>query len=242
MATPLQRMCNSKFCLKFNTLLTHSLQKYIMKYPPAETVALYNKFMNQSKNHLEIGTSSVYWPIKSDIEDRLNMKVTLLDLEEPPLQYGKAQMVANGFHPSLIKTVQCDVTNIPQDTIEPQTFDTIGMSNVLQCIPGSMSEKFPKILEQLSPYMDERTQLFGCSLVNIPPDGYNSAQEQFTRWLQKRNIIFNQNDTPESIKEVLDQYFDSSEVINKDIWYAMTLFEATRLNPNVDVLQQEQII
>eukprot|EP01083_Nonionella_stella_P010766 30623_1 len=218
---------NSKLYLNAYRFKQMVYQKYFMKYPPAETVALYNKFMNKSRNHLEIGTASVDWPIKAEIEDRLTVKVTLLDLEELPLQYAKTQMVANGFDPSLIKTIQCDVTNIPHDAIEPQTFDTIGISNVLHCIPGPMSEKLPKIVEALSPYMNQHTQFFGCCYSNMPFDRYNSPQELFMRWLQNRNMLFNQNDTPESIKEVLDQYFDASRVIKKDIWICVTMFEAT---------------
>eukprot|EP01083_Nonionella_stella_P010765 30621_1 len=216
---------NNIWRLKSYDLLSRLTTKYLWKYPPAEYVAFYSKFMNQSKNHLEIGTASMYYCVKSDIEDRLNMKVTLLDLEALPLQYGKDQMVANGFHQSLIKTVQCDATNISQDAIEPQTFETIGMSHVLQCVPGPMTEKFPSVLEGLSPYMDEHTQLFGCCIVNMDPDGYNSAQEQFMRLYQKRNIWLNQHDTKESVKQVLEQYFDTSDV--KDIGYGFTSFDAT---------------
>ena len=207
--------------------------KLIWKCSPQQQVNFYSKHMFYSKNHLEIGTASMYDLVNSNIADRLNMNVTLIDIEEAPLINGKKELIANGFHESLIKTVKCDATKINKDTfpfMDNKVFDTIGMGLVLHCIPGSINHKFPKILDGLSLYMDENTKLFGTSLPNIEQDASDTFSKRVMKFLQERNEFYNQDDTTEDMIKVLNLYFGEYET--KDIGY-LTLFEGKNLSVTI---------
>eukprot|EP01084_Bolivina_argentea_P195134 334831_1 len=198
----------------------------VWKFPTERHVAQYSEYMMRSKNHLEIGTASVHCLTKANIFDRLNMNVTLLDIEEAPLNNAKEELIANGFHKTLINTIQCDVTQINENTISDMNnkiFDTIAMGHVLHCIPGSINEKFPKILDGLSSYMDKNTKFFGCSHANIEPDGFNAFPEKFMNFLRQQKILFNENDTTKDMEKVLSEYFGIYDVT--EVGY-VTMFEA----------------
>lgn len=180
----------------------------------------------------------MYYPIHSNAEDRLNMNVTLLDIDEGSLQIAKEQMVSNGFHPSMIETAHCDITQMTDCSLQNRggsAYDTIAMNGVLHSIPLSMDDKLPRILEGLAIYMDAETCFFGSTIPNIPVDGYSSFARNYMQILQKTQSICNDKDTVKAVDEIMDRFFESYEI--KEIGYGMT-FQGSKFKKTPDISEE----
>mmetsp|Transcript_9141 Transcript_9141/g.14869 ORF Transcript_9141/g.14869 Transcript_9141/m.14869 type:complete len:257 (-) Transcript_9141:141-911(-) len=224
----------SKFLSRGSNLLTRMVNKSMWRLPPEEFLAVYNKHMLNSRNHLEIGSSSIYYTISSNAQDRLNMHVTLLGPDEYALQLAKDELVTGGFHPSMIRLIECEYTEITASTIPKpkkkavKPFDTIALNLVLQDIALPIVDKFPRILDGLSSYMDKNTSFWGSTITNIPDDAHTTFAKNYMRVLQNANYINNSNDSLKETEQIMDAYFENYTV--KEIGYGIT-FEGTNFKP-----------
>ena len=167
--------------------------------------------------------------INSNAQDRLNMNLTLIDGEQRALESAKQDLVNGGFHQSMIKIIECDLLSINENTIfenkNVESFDTIALNLILQDIPSPMNDKFPKILNGLSWYINENTSFFGSTITNTEHDPYTSMTKNYMQALQNANYIQNAQDSIKSVDEIMDQFFDKYEI--KEFGYGCT-FEGTK--------------
>lgn len=167
------------------------------------------------------------------------MNVTLLDIDEDSLRIAKEQMVSNGFHPSMIETVQCDITKVNDTTLTNKAgkaYDTIAMNGVLHSIPMSMDDKLPAILDGLALYMDSETYFFGSTIPNLPEDGYTSFARNYMQILQKTSSIYNETDTVKAVDQIMDRFFEKYEI--KEIGYGMT-FQGSKFKKATGIEKEE---
>eukprot|EP01084_Bolivina_argentea_P277783 474384_1 len=115
-------------------------------------------------------------------------------------------------------------------------YDSIGISYVIHCIPTSLNEKLPLLLNGLSKHMDENTVIFGstvCSHSNNINNQSNIHYSIFMKWirfLQYQKVIANQNDNHSDLENIFEQYFDEFSV--KKIGYA-SVFVGTKLKNKI---------
>eukprot|EP01084_Bolivina_argentea_P277781 474380_1 len=209
--------------------------KYIYKYPREHQSALYKKFMATSKHHLEIG-STIYFPkFLHASNDNQNSKYYFLDSEQTALITSRTDMIKNGIPKENIDLICGNALEINRISMPNIIYDSVGISYVLHCIPTSLNEKLPLILNGLSTYMDENSIIFGSTICN-PNDINNKSNIHhrfFVKWiqfLQYQWVMFNQNDFHSDLEKIFSQYFD--EVSVERIGYA-SVFMATKLKNNV---------
>eukprot|EP01084_Bolivina_argentea_P277782 474383_1 len=219
---------------KFYDIAMSGIVKYFYKHPREQQLSLYKKHMATSKHHLEIGCSSIYLPVHAS-NDNQSTKYYLLDIEQTPLISAQTDMIKNSIPKENIQLICGNALEINRISMPNIIYDSVGISYVLHCIPTSLNEKLPLILNGLSTYMDENSIIFGSTICN-PNDINNKSNIHhrfFVKWiqfLQYQWVMFNQNDFHSDLEKIFSQYFD--EVSVERIGYA-SVFMATKLKNNV---------
>eukprot|EP01084_Bolivina_argentea_P176682 305698_1 len=188
-------------------------------YPRAKQLSFYKKHMSKSINHLEIGCASMYLPTNAS-NDRTNTNYYLFDIENTPLVAARKKMVSDGIPNKNIHTIRGNALEIDRTAMPNITFDTIGISLVLHCIPGSFKETLPLIINGLSNNMDENTILFGTTVCNPSLDPefmdlntfHHYFMLKYLQWLQKHKVLNNQNQKHSDLDEIFGQYFQEYNV------------------------------
>jgi hypothetical protein len=139
------------FMLSFYDRLVHRLSnRFAWRCPTERIIRLYRD--NLSSRHLEAGVGTGFFI------DRANPagfeELTLLDINRHCLARS-AQRLAR-YHPLL-----CETNLLAPIASELEPADSIGLTYVLHCLPGSVAEKL-KAIDHLQPVMSKGTVLFGA--------------------------------------------------------------------------------
>ena len=185
---------------------------------------MYSNIKN-TRNHFEIGTADMNFPICA-IDNKTHCKMLLGDVIDPGLQVGKEQLLANGFINSNITCLKADITDSDEsftngmskltgtDTdIVSLPFDSIALNFVLHCVPGTMQEKLPKVLNVLKSNgcLGVDTVFIGCTLLAPEKDSPFLAKKFF----ETRNHggeFDNLNDRFEDVNDILNENFQYANV------------------------------
>ena len=166
---------------------------FAWRCPRRRILDFYNEHV--SAHHLDVGPGSGYyldrcrWPAEPVI--------TLLDLNPAPLQM-TAQRIAR-YAP---RTIQTDVL---QPIATDERFDSIGISYVLHCLPGTMSDKaaaFANLKKLLRP----GGVLFGTTILGkgVP---HNALARYLLRTYNTSGIFSNTEDSQGALEHVLGEQF-----------------------------------
>ena len=105
--------------------------------------------------------------------------------------------------------------------IEGERFDSIGMLNLLHCVPGNMRTK-ASIFDNLKSIMNPDAVLFGSSIMGRGVQ--LNLLARYLNWFNNlQGYLNNKEDNPEDLKKGLAQHFSDSSV---DIVGSIALFWA----------------
>jgi len=161
---------------------------------------MYNNHV--SSNHLDIGVGSGYFMDKCSFPSS-KPRLVLMDLNPNSLRAASKRLAR--FQAEVYQRNVMEPFNLP---VPP--FDSIGMMNLLHCLPGNIKTKavvFQHACEVLNP---EGT-LFGSTIL------YRGVKKNLmaTQALEMNNlrgIMTNLEDTVEDLKEALEDLFSESSV------------------------------
>jgi hypothetical protein len=169
------------FMLPFYDRLVHGLSnRFAWRCPTERIIALYRD--NLSSRHFEAGVGTGFFI------DRANPpsfeELTLLDINRHCLARS-ARRLAH-YHPLL-----CEANLLAPIASELEPADSVGLTYVLHCLPGAMSEKL-KAVDHLRPVMNKNAVLFGATILGrgIEPN----APAQFLLRLYNGKGVFNNLD------------------------------------------------
>ncbi|MDG4533498.1 class I SAM-dependent methyltransferase [Streptomyces sp. AV19] len=182
--------------------------------PPAVSRQMYDTCLGA--NHVEIGVGTGYlldhatFPVADP-------KITLVDLNPNSL--------AHTAH----RLRRYDVTTLRANVLEPlplpeRTYDSVGMSYLLHCVPGSIKEK-GIALKHAASVVRPGGVVFGATVLSsgIPV----STRGRWTmNWLNKQGAFHNQEDNYDDLRDQLAQYFDRFQLTSRGcvgIWRAWTV-------------------
>jgi hypothetical protein len=181
-------------------LVVHGLSNHLAwGCPTRRLLELYRA--NLSANHLEAGIGTGFFL------DRANGakfdRLVLLDINQNCLDRASRRLAR--FDPSLR---QANLLAPIPPSHEP--FDSIGLTYVLHCLPGRLSEKLAAI-DYLRPLMRERAVLFGATILGrgIAPNG---AARKLLDLYNAKGVFNNREDDFESLSEGLRRRFGLVEV------------------------------
>jgi hypothetical protein len=186
--------------LNFYDLVVHGLSNPLAwGCPTRRLVELYRA--NLSANHLEAGIGTGFFL------DRVNGakfdRLVLLDINENCL--GRASRRLARFSPGV-----CQANLLARIPRKKERFDSVGLTYVLHCLPGRMSEKLSAV-DHLKPLMHPRAVLFGATILGrgISP---NAAARKLLDLYNANGVFNNRDDDFESLSEGLRRRFGEVEL------------------------------
>ncbi|MFD0986701.1 class I SAM-dependent methyltransferase [Methyloligella solikamskensis] len=155
---------------------------------------------NLSSNHLEaaVGTGFFLERAKRPGFDRL----TLLDINGSCLEEAERRLA--GYGPDLLQASLFDPVPVSQP------YDSVGLTYVLHCLPGAMTEKLA-VIDNLKPAMHGETVLFGATILGqaIKP---NLAAKALLSTYNRKGVFHNREDDFASLAQGLRDRFDQVRV------------------------------
>ena len=186
--------------LTFYDLVVHGVSNHVAwRCPTRRLLELYRA--NLSANHLEAGIGTGFFLDRArgpEFE-----RLVLLDINQNCLDRA-ARRLAH-FRPSVRQANL--LARIPPGL---DRFDSVGMTYVLHCLPGRMSEKLAAV-DHLKPLMRERAVLFGATILGrgIAP---NAAARKLLDLYNDKGVFNNREDDFESLSQGLRRRFGAVEV------------------------------
>ncbi|MGZ3266292.1 MAG: class I SAM-dependent methyltransferase [Croceibacterium sp.] len=186
--------------LTFYDLVVHGLSNHVAwRCPTRRLLELYSA--NLSANHLEAGIGTGFFIDRADGSEF--ERLVLLDINQNCLDRAARRLARLG--PSLRQANL--LAPIPPGL---DRFDSVGLTYVLHCLPGRMSEKLAAV-DHLRPIMRERAVLFGATILGrgIAP---NAAARKLLDLYNDKGVFNNRDDDFESLSEGLRRRFGEVEV------------------------------
>ncbi len=186
--------------LSIYDVLVHDLSnRFAWRCPTRLLLELYRD--NLSANHLEAGVGTGFFLDRAGAArfDRL----ALIDINRHCLDRAGARLAR--FEPALYQ-----INLLAPIQLELAPFASVGLTYVLHCLPGSMSEKLAAV-DHLRPLMREGAVLFGATILGrgIAP---NRAARALLDLYNAKGVFNNREDDLASLSDGLRQRFDRVEI------------------------------
>jgi len=188
------------FMLSVYDVLVHGLSNRLAwRCPTQRLLDLYRA--NLSANHLEAGVGTGFF-LDQTGEQRLN-RLVLVDINRHCLDRAGRRLAR--FKPAFYQ-----VNLLAPITLDVAPFASVGLTYVLHCLPGRMSEKLAAI-DHLRPLMSKGAVLFGATILGrgIVPNG---AARALLDLYNAKGVFNNREDDIASLSDGLRQRFDRVEI------------------------------
>ena len=169
--------------------------RFLWRCPPGEVLDLYNGHI--SGNHLDVGVAT------GTLLDRCRFPVpsprlALMDLNPNSLAVAAGNLAR--YHP---ETYLGNVLDLIQ--IDAPPFDSVGIANLLHCLPGTMKTK-KVVFENLRAVLKPGGTLFGCTI--LYGGVKRSPQATLALYLNNaRGFLTNKEDDLDGLKRNLTECF-----------------------------------
>lgn len=174
--------------------------RYVWRCPSHHMLELYNRHV--SVNHLDVGVGTGYFLDRCKFPTA-NPRLALMDLNRNCLEVSGKRLAR--YKPSVYQKNVLDPINI-----DTPGFDSIGMMNLLHCLPGNIKSK-GVVFNNLKVLLNPNGVVFGSTFL------YGGVQRSLlatcTLHLTNRlGLMTNMEDDVEGLKAILAQHFADSIV------------------------------
>jgi SAM-dependent methyltransferase len=147
--------------------------------------------------HLDIGPGTGYYldRCRFPVADP---SITLLDPNREVLEYAAARIAR--YRPATHAADALEPIELPA-----ASFGSVGLSYVLHCMPGSISEK-ALVLDHVLPLLEPGGVVFGATIVS-DPDRHNLAGRRLMRLYNRAGIFSNTGDEISALDRALAERF-----------------------------------
>lgn len=161
---------------------------------------VYNQ--NVSANHLDIGVGTGYFLDKCQFPDG-NIRLALMDLNVNSLRAAGKRLIR--FKPEVYQR------NVSEPfRINTPAFDSIGMMNLLHCLPGNMKTK-GIVFEYAKAVMNPGAVIFGSTIL-YKGTKQNARVKFAIKYCNRMGFMTNMDDKLEDLQESLQANFSDSSV------------------------------
>jgi SAM-dependent methyltransferase len=174
--------------------------RFLWGCEPRQVLDLYNEHV--SANHLDVGVATgtimnyCRFPTPSP-------RLALMDLNPNSLAVAARNLAR--YHP---ETYLRNVLDPIQ--INPPRFDSVGLANLLHCLPGTIRTK-RVVFENLEAVLNPGGTLFGCTILNRGVER-NPLASLTLYFMNARGHMTNKQDDLEGLKQSLMDCFPESSV------------------------------
>jgi SAM-dependent methyltransferase len=174
--------------------------RFLWECPAYYVLDFYNQHV--STNHLDIGVGTGYFMDKCKFPGS-NIRLALMDLNPNPLKTASKRL--SRYKPEVYQ----------RNVLEPfginaPAFDSIGMTNLLHCLPGNLKAK-NIVFEHAKAVMNPGAVLFGTSIL-YKGVKHNVSATLAIKACNKIGIMANMNDSLEDLQESLKRSFSDSTI------------------------------
>lgn len=142
-----------------------------------------------SKNHLDIGVGTGYFPATILREAQLDdHQLALLDLSITALRKTKARVEAVAPHVR-IQAIQADATVLPDRFDTTQKYDSISASLLLHCIPMSASHKIRGLVSTAQQLLSPTGVFFGATVLGTTERAFTAPSADID-WMGNHDVQF----------------------------------------------------
>jgi len=158
--------------------------------------------------HIDVGPGSGYFLERSTFAaagGKANAQLALLDLSPHCLKFC-GDKLAGDFR--AVRTYQCDALSPTPAQLPDAPYDSIGMSLLFHCVPGTtLEEKVRKALACLGPSLKAGGVVFGATVLGGGDDIQLGFRQRFwLRGLNSKGIFQNRGDTCDGLCRALDDF------------------------------------
>jgi hypothetical protein len=168
---------------------------------------------NVGARHCDVGVGSGYFLDKASWP--ATPSITLVDLNANSL--ASAGRRIERFAP---ETVTADVLQPLPDDMPAQPYDSVGLSYLLHCLPGDLSDKATTVFGNVAPHLAPDGVVFGSTIltvgVKLPPHAKGLAGAY-----NRKGIFHNTGDSVDGLTEALERSFATHTV---DVCGTVALF------------------
>jgi len=172
----------------------------IWKCPTQQLIDHYNRHV--SSNHLDVGVGTGYLLDKSRFATS-SPRVALMDLNPNTLNYA-SQRISRYRPETYIRNV------LEPIAFEREHFDSIGISYLLHCVPGSIESK-TVAFDHLATLLNPGGVIFGSTLLQQGVERSWFAR-RLMAFYNRKGIFANQQDSLEGLTRALEQRFSKVTV------------------------------
>jgi len=174
--------------------------RFLWKCPSGNMLNLYNKYV--SGNHLDIGVGTGYFMERCKFPS-LNPRIALLDLNENALEVSRKRLAK--YDPQVYIGSALEKFNM-----NDQMYDSIGMMNLLHCLPGDMSTK-GTIFNNADEVLNPGGIIFGSTILSKGVK-HNLLATINLKVCNRKGIMTNLEDDVEVLRDNLKEKFSDSSV------------------------------
>ena len=170
--------------------------RFLWRCPTSRLLALYNGHV--TANHLDVGAGTGYFLDRCTFPGP-SPRIALLDLNDNCLQRTSTRIAR--YHPEIIRANVMEA--IPYTG---QRFDSISMSYVLHCLPGSIQSN-TRSLDHVTDLHQPGGVVFGATLLSQGVRRSLAARCVMEAY-NRRRIFSNRSDSLTGLRDALSQRFD----------------------------------
>ena len=197
----------------YDPLVVRYTNRFVWRCPSTRLVKMYNEHV--AATHLDVGPGTGYYLDRCRFPSQ-TPALTLLDPNPNVLAAASARV--KRYTPSVLAANVLE----PID-LEPEQFDSIGLSHVLHCLPGTIASK-ARAFEHLEPLLKPGGLIFG-STVLATGVSHNPLSRRVMSSLNQKGIFSNTADDRQTLESVLATYFSDVQVTTRG---TVALFAARR--------------
>ena len=184
------------FLAVYDPLVVHFANRAVWRCPGGEILRLYDE--NVGGHHLDVGPGTG-WFLKRCRFPVTLPSITLLDANPHVLKTATQKLAWYG--PATHQANLLEPIDLP-----PASFESIGLTHVLHCLPGTMADK-AIVFENLRPLLAPGGRLFGSTILRrgVAHTPFSLA---LMRFLNMRGVFSNAQDDLASLERALAELFD----------------------------------
>ncbi|MFC1995450.1 class I SAM-dependent methyltransferase [Chloroflexota bacterium] len=174
--------------------------RFLWKCPSGNLLNLYNKYV--SGNHLDIGVGTGYFMDRCKFPSQ-NPRITLMDLNKNSLEVARKRLAR--YDPQVYIGNALEKLNTNN-----QTYDSIGMMNLLHCLQGDMSTK-GIVFHNADEILNPGGIIFGSTIMSKGVK-HNPFAAMNLKICNHKGIMANLEDDIEVLRSNLNGKFSDSSV------------------------------
>lgn len=188
------------FLAVYDSLVLGVFNRLVWRCPTTEILGLYKDHV--AGDHLDVGPGTG-WYLDHCTFSEQPRTITLLDANPHVLEFAARRLVR--FEP---RVHQANLLK-PID-LEPETFDSIALTHVLHCLPGTIAQK-GAVLDHLAALLRPGGCIFGSTILNggVP---HTPPSWALLRFLNARGVFGNRDDDLAALEHALGSRFTEHEI------------------------------